>query len=48
MKAKFILMAVMIAVIAGLVTGGMMWMCENGKCMCKKAKKAFKKLSDEV
>lgn len=47
MKAKMIFMSVMIAVVAGMVTGGMLWMCENGKCMCKKAKKMFKKLTDE-
>lgn len=47
MKSKMIFMSVMIAVVAGMVTGGMLWMCENGPCMCKKAKKMLKKISSE-
>lgn len=48
MKAKMIFMSIMIAVVAGMVTGGTLWMCENGKCMCQKAKKMFKKMTDAV
>lgn len=39
MKAKMILVSIMIAMIAGMVSGGTLWLCENCKCLCKKAKK---------
>ncbi len=39
MKAKMILVSIMIAMIAGVVSGGTLWLCENCKCLCKKAKK---------
>ena len=38
MKAKMILVSIMIAMIAGMVSGGTLWLCENCKCLCKKAK----------
>lgn len=39
MKAKMILVSIMIAMIAGMVSGGTLWLCENCTCLCKKAKK---------
>ncbi len=46
MKSKMIWASILIAVVAGITTGGVLWLCENGSCVCKKAKKALKKMSD--
>lgn len=42
MKAKMLLVSIMIAMISGMVSGITLWLCENCRCLRKKAEKIMK------
>ncbi|MEG1742958.1 MAG: hypothetical protein RR246_02200 [Clostridia bacterium] len=47
MKWKMIGMSILIAVTTGVITGAAYWACDNGKCLCKKARKAYKAIESK-